>query len=57
MRSSWTLTSWFSAPIGAGKLEGRDEKLGSVSAAVAQETPCPLLLVPPAVWQRLDAPT
>ncbi|HUF66441.1 MAG TPA: universal stress protein [Gemmatimonadaceae bacterium] len=28
------------------------QELGSVSAAVVRETPCPLLLVPPAVWQR-----
>jgi nucleotide-binding universal stress UspA family protein len=28
------------------------QELGSVSAAVVPETPCPLLLVPPAVWQR-----
>lgn len=25
-------------------------ELGSVSAAVARATPCPLLVVPPAVW-------
>jgi nucleotide-binding universal stress UspA family protein len=39
------------------RARGTDGELGSVSAAVVQETPCPLLLVPPAVWQRLDAPT
>ena len=30
--------------------------LGSVSAAVARSTPCPLLLVPPATWGEQDAP-
>lgn len=29
--------------------------LGSVSAAVARATPCPLLLVPPATWMDQDA--
>lgn len=29
--------------------------LGSVSAAVARATPCPLLLVPPSTWMDLDA--
>lgn len=29
--------------------------LGSVSAAVARETPCPLLLVPPVIWMDQDA--
>ncbi|HSU16148.1 universal stress protein [Longimicrobium sp.] len=29
--------------------------LGSVSAAIARETPCPLLLVPPAAWMAQDA--
>lgn len=29
--------------------------LGSVSAAVARATPCPLLLVPPAIWTDADA--
>jgi nucleotide-binding universal stress UspA family protein len=29
--------------------------LGSVSAAVARATPCPLLLVPPAAWMDQDA--
>jgi nucleotide-binding universal stress UspA family protein len=31
---------------------GADPRLGSVSAAVARATPCPLLLVPPATWRR-----
>lgn len=30
-------------------------ELGSVSAAVARATPCPLLLVPPAAWMDPDA--
>lgn len=29
--------------------------LGSVSAAVARATPCPLLLVPPATWEEHGA--
>jgi nucleotide-binding universal stress UspA family protein len=31
---------------------GADGHLGSVSAAVARATPCPLLLVPPATWRK-----
>lgn len=37
------------------RARGTHDALGSVSAAVVQDTTCPLLLVPPAVWQRLDA--
>ena len=37
--------------LGAGE---PSSGLGSVSAAVARATPCPLLLVPPAAWMGQD---
>lgn len=38
--------------MGTRTTDDESQELGSVSAAVVRETPCPLLLVPPAVWQR-----
>lgn len=38
--------------MGTRTTADESQELGSVSAAVVRETPCPLLLVPPAVWRR-----
>jgi nucleotide-binding universal stress UspA family protein len=40
--------------MGTRAVEREASDLGSVSAGVVREAPCPLLLVPPAVWQRAD---
>lgn len=40
--------------VGTRGVQPVDAGLGSVSAAVARATPCPLLLVPPASWTEFD---
>lgn len=40
--------------VGTRGADGPSSGLGSVSAAVARATPCPLLLVPPATWMDQD---
>ena len=41
--------------VGTRGADQPSSDLGSVSAAVARATPCPLLLVPPAVWMDQDS--
>lgn len=41
--------------VGTRAADAPSSGLGSVSAAVARATPCPLLLVPPATWMEQDA--
>lgn len=41
--------------VGTRGADHPSSDLGSVSAAVARATPCPLLLVPPATWMDQDA--
>ena len=41
--------------MGARGMAGAASGLGSVSAAVARRTPCPLLLVPPTAWREQGA--
>ncbi|HEX8693944.1 MAG TPA: universal stress protein [Longimicrobium sp.] len=41
--------------VGTRGVEHASSGLGSVSAAVARATPCPLLLVPPATWMDQDS--
>ncbi|HEX2209467.1 MAG TPA: universal stress protein [Longimicrobium sp.] len=41
--------------VGTRGADQPSSDLGSVSAAVARATPCPLLLVPPAAWRDQDA--
>lgn len=41
--------------VGTRGADQPSSALGSVSAAVARATPCPLLLVPPATWRDQDA--
>ncbi|HEU0300306.1 MAG TPA: universal stress protein [Longimicrobium sp.] len=40
--------------VGTRRADQASSGLGSVSAAVARATPCPLLLVPPATWMDQD---
>lgn len=41
--------------VGTRGADQPSSSLGSVSAAVARATPCPLLLVPPVIWMDQDA--
>ena len=41
--------------VGTRRADQPAPGLGSVSAAIARATPCPLLLVPPATWMDQDA--
>jgi universal stress protein E len=41
--------------VGTRGADQASSELGSVSAAIARATPCPLLLVPPAAWMDQDA--